>query len=283
VQNINCVRSIEPNTGHLRHAWKAFLQPNSRVCRSSHASPVAYRVEQYFIVRAIPIGDPFVRLQSKVDRANCTGCVHRPAWSDRSRAKQLSAAVSRDKSFGLISDDLRSYPSERATGSLRSFLLNLHNRYTTITCVCQARIQRRVLMSIPPSRGRPRLFEELPRHDEIRGGCSRVAREPVLPRSRLCPVQSFEGNSGSRSGPRQHAVQRLLSGARVRKVQSGQGVSRESIIGLAIGLSRDCLTSLRGTCAGQARACQLVSLPKLTLLEPSADPRSTEKGARGRP
>jgi hypothetical protein len=42
-----------------------------------------------------------------------------------------------------------------------------------------------------PSRGRPRLFEELPRHDEIRGGCSRVAREPVLPRSRLCPVQSF--------------------------------------------------------------------------------------------
>ena len=36
------------------------------------------------------------------------------------------------------------------------------------------------------------------------------------------------GNSGSRSGPRQHAVQRLLSGARVRKVQSGQGVSRES-------------------------------------------------------
>jgi hypothetical protein len=31
------------------------------------------------------------------------------------------------------------------------------------------------------------------------------AREPVLPRSRLCPGQSFEGNSGSRSGPRQHA------------------------------------------------------------------------------
>jgi hypothetical protein len=47
---------------------------------------------------------------------------------------------------------------------------------------------------------------------------------------------------------------------------------------LAIGLSRDCLTSLRGTCAGQARACQLVSLPKLTLLEPSADPRLHRKG-----
>jgi hypothetical protein len=45
-----------------------------------------------------------------------------------------------------------------------------------------------------PSRGRPRLFEELTRHDEIRGGCSRVAREPVLPRFRLCPVQSFEAS-----------------------------------------------------------------------------------------
>ena len=40
-------------------------------------------------------------------------------------------------------------------------------------------------MSIP----RP---EDVPA--KIRGGCSRVAREPVLPRFRLCPVQSFEAS-----------------------------------------------------------------------------------------
>jgi hypothetical protein len=141
--------SIEPNTGHLPASLGAFLQPNSRVCRSSNASAVAYSVEQYFIVRRSRPGIRSSRSQSnslaRTAPVAFTG-QRGPIARGRSNSRLPS---SRDKSFGPISDDLRSYPSERATGSLRSFLLNLHNLYATITCVCQARIQRRVLMSIP--------------------------------------------------------------------------------------------------------------------------------------
>jgi hypothetical protein len=66
-------------------------------------------------------------------------------------------------------------------------------------------------------------------------GCSPVAREPFYhgrdcdPFSRLRATQVPDPARGNTP------FQRLLSGARVRKVQSGQGVSRGSIIGLAIG------------------------------------------------
>jgi hypothetical protein len=256
---------------------EAFLQPNSRVCRSSNASAVAYRVEQYFIVRRSRRES--VRPARKVIRSRELHRLRPPASVVRSLEGEatLGCCLSRQ----VIRTNQRRLEILSVRASHR-FAAQLPLEPAQPLCnynVCMSSANsEKGSDEHSPSRGRPRLFEELPRHDEIRGSCSRVAREPVLPRSRSCPVQSFEGNSGSRSGPRQHAVQRLLSGARVRKVQSGQGVSRESIIGLAIGLSRDCLTSLRGTCAGQARARQLVSLPKLILLESSADPRLHRKG-----
>ena len=168
--------SIEPNTGHLRHAWKAFPQPNSRVCRSSHASPVAYRVEQYFIVRAIPIGDPFVRLQSKVDRANCTGCVHRPAWPDRSKVRQLSAAVLSRQVIRTNQRRLETLPFDRANGSTAAS--SCTGTYATITCSGQARIQRRVLMSIPRPEDVPGYSKGCRDMTKFEESCSRVAREP---------------------------------------------------------------------------------------------------------
>jgi hypothetical protein len=175
--------SIEPNTGHLPASLGAFLQPNSRVCRSSHASPFACRVEYFSSGRSRSGIRSFA---CKVIRSRELHRLRPPASVVRSLEGEAilgccPLATSHQRRLEILS----------VRASLR-FAARLPLEPAQPLCnynVCMSRANSKEGSDEhPPSRRCPRLFEELTRHDAFEEAAralrvSRLTTVPIVSRS----------------------------------------------------------------------------------------------------